>query len=83
MSEIVMRYLDDIDSMILTQINNTDEVISALSAQLLEMRHSLLRKNGWDITCEMIGPSETCFYVKNGHQFICEHEAIDHELYGA
>lgn len=82
-SAIVMRDLDDIDSMILNQIDNTDEVISALSAQLLKMRHNFLRKNGWDISCEMIGPSETCFYVKDGEQFICEHDAIDYELYGA
>jgi len=80
---LVMRELDDIDSMILNQIDNTDEVISALSAQVLKMRHNFLRKNGWDISCEMISCSETCFYRKNDEMFICEHDAIDYELYGA
>ena len=80
---LVMRELDDLDSMMLNMIDNTDEVISALSHLLLKIRNKFLKKNGWDITAERIGPTDTYFYRKGDQLFICEHEAIDYELYGS
>lgn len=65
---------------LLEEIFELDEKIRADSERVLDMRNDFLRKNGWSVESELIGPSITYFYRKDDQLFICEHEAIDREI---
>lgn len=70
-------------SELLCAIDELDENIRVKSVELLLMRNDFLRKSGWEITCEKIGPTHSYYYQKFGELFICEHDAIDREINGA
>ena len=67
---------------LLCAIDELDEHIRVKSVELLLMRNEFLRKSGWEITREQIGPTHSYFYQKFGELLICEHDAIDREING-
>lgn len=77
------RVLDEFELHLFEEIAFISTTVSELVANELRLMHLFLTRSGWDISRQMIGPSETYFYRKDGQFFICEHEAIDYELYGA
>ena len=69
-------------SALLCAIDELDERIRVKSVELLLMRNEFLKKSGWEITREKIGPTHSYFYQKFGDLLICEHDAIDREING-
>jgi hypothetical protein len=70
-------------SVLLSVIHGLDEEIRVKSTKLLFLKNDFLRRSGWEITRELVGPTDSYFYSKFGELFVCEDEAIDREINGA
>lgn len=66
---------------LLSEIAAVESSVRQQSRELLLLKNRFLSESGWEVSSEIIGPTESYFYRKDSVTYICEDDAIEQELH--